>query len=339
MSNKNNIVTSHHLYINSNQRLTGTSDAFTLGIKRPFKLTNNNNYFQVIIENAIIPHTIQQVNSNNNTVNLIIMLDPSTLFYSGSITLIAGNYNILTLLNELLNEINPILTTLGRGQIFTITYSKSTGLISASFNDKSNQATFTLQFSQNLQLGLMFGCTGDLVCDASQPSTIIDIYGNYTSFFTGNQPVNVNPITYICLRSGNWSQKQSFENIYAPDVDSNILCTIGIQVNPGCFIFHKSSYPTKINDKIIDNVNIYLTDNLNNALSLNGLEWSLHIIVEEVQYEEIKPDDLLHNYIQPTQPIDTQPLELEKQKVIAELMEAQRLLADEINKHFKNNLP
>jgi hypothetical protein len=80
-------------------RTVGRTDDFVVTLKCPLTLTNQRNRFQVLVHESVIPHTIKQINSSNNSLNYRINKGANN--YYGSITLTAGNYNIITLLQEL----------------------------------------------------------------------------------------------------------------------------------------------------------------------------------------------------------------------------------------------
>ena len=73
-----------------------------------------------------------------------------------------------------------------------------------------------------------------------------------------------------------------------------------MSVAPGSFIFFASSGTAiEIENKIIDQIALYLSDNLSYTLSLNGMTWDTHLIFEEIGTTET--DNLLKYTEPPTE--------------------------------------
>jgi len=85
-----------------NLSATQTND-FVISLKQPLTLTNSNNYFKVGVQQAVIPHNIKQINPLNSTLAFTFIRNVTN--YNGSVTLTTGNYNILTLLEELRSKL------------------------------------------------------------------------------------------------------------------------------------------------------------------------------------------------------------------------------------------
>ena len=258
-------------------RATGaTTDDFNISLKQPLTLTNSNNFFRLHLEQAVIPHCIRQINNSNNVLTFTFNRDGS--FYSSFITLTSGNYNILTLNEELRTKlISKIFFISTENVVLSFTYDKTTGYDTFSIIGTDNVPTsITLNFDDNLLLGKFFGFTST--------STAYFRYNasNISFNATSSQNVNVNQINSLYIRSSTLVQRESYENIIEKDVYSDIICQIPITVLPGSFIFFTNSSPTiDIKNNIIDTINIYLSDNNSYSLSLNGLDWSCVLIFEE----------------------------------------------------------
>lgn len=294
-------VKTHTIYINSNQRSSGTSNDFVISLKRPLTLTNQKNYFRVRISNAIIPHTIKQVNSNNNVLQYTYVKAGVTT--NSSITISPGNYTILTLLSALSSALTIANVTLN------FTYDRNTGLSTFQMQGTDNiNSSLTLKFGSNAKLGLMFGVLADVVLVSTN---------NIGFGVTGAQNVNVNPCTYLTIRSSSLKQRLDYENIVEKDVYSDVLAVVPINVSPGSFIICPDSPNTDIVNKIVDTLNIYLADNQTYSISLNNLEWSLTLIFEEIGIDA--PDTLIN--VSTAQPfIDTSLLEQQREQLMQELM-------------------
>jgi hypothetical protein len=127
------------------------------------------------------------------------------------------------------------------------------------------------------------------------------IYRTVLEYRTAHNPsdiqVNVNPITNIYIRSNSLVQRDSYESIIEKDVFSDILAKVPVSVAPGSFIFYSSGSFIELENKIIDQIALYLSDNLSYSLSLNGLTWNTHLIFEE--FGTTESDNLLNYSDQP----------------------------------------
>lgn len=258
-------------------RATGaTTDDFNISLKQPLILTNSNNFFRLHMEQAVIPHCIKQINTSNNTLTFTYIRNTTT--YNSFITLIPGNYNILTLNDELKSKlISKISSLSGITVSLTFTYDKTTGLDTFSIIGTDGIASsITLNFSDNVALGKFFGFITSASCYFRYNSS------NISFDATSSQHVNVNQINSLFVRSSTLVQRESYESIIEKDVYSDIICMIPITVLPGNFIFFTNAGPVlDIENNIIDAINIYLSDNNSYSLSLNGLDWSCVLIFEE----------------------------------------------------------
>jgi len=256
-------------------RATGaTTDDFNISLKQPLTLSNSNNFFRVHMEQAVIPHCIRQINPSNNVLTFTFIKGNTS--YSSFITLTSGNYNILTLNEELRTKLkNEIFSISTQNVVLNFTYDKTTGYDTFSIIGTDNVPTsITLNFNNNLVLGKFFGFTSNSYFGYNVSNISYDA--------TSTQNVNVNQINSLYVRSSSLVQRESYENIIEKDVYSDILAQVPITVLPGSFIFFTNSSPTiDIKNTIIDTINIYLSDNNSYSLSLNGLDWSCLLIFEE----------------------------------------------------------
>jgi uncharacterized membrane protein len=289
-------------------RVAGASNDFIISLKRPFTLINQKNFFRVRVDNAIIPHTIKQINSNNNKLNYVYT--KNSIVTNGSITLTPGNYTILTLLTELQTRLLAVISNV----TFNFTYNRNTGYVNFSMSSTDSIASFlTLKFSTNSKLGLFFGIVGD--CSFSTP-TVAGV--------TSSQNVNCNPITYLTIRASTLKQYLDFENIVEKDVYSDVLAIVPINVQPGCFILYSNSPNTDLTNKIIDTLNIYIADNQSYSISLGNLDWSLTLIFEEIGV--LTPDELINSINAP----DTLALENQRDDMMKELMMMKEQLINQL---------
>lgn len=296
--------------MNSKQRQSGTTDDFVISLKQPLTLVNTNNIFKVRLQQAVIPHNIKQINSLNSTLTYTITRN--TTNYNGTLTLTTGNYNILTLNDELKNKlIASVLALTGITLNLTFSYDKTTGLDTFKVSGiDSTPTTVNLKFGSNIALGKFFGFIDNAIFSYNG--------SNVSTSVTSTQNVNVNQSNSIYVRSSTLAQRQSYENILEKDVYSDILAQIGISVLPGSFIFYDGNdSPIDLYNKVIDSINIYLSDNNSYALSLNGLDWSCVLTFEEWGTPE--PDKVLHEQVTPSLPDNTPDLMAQLDRLKKEL--------------------
>gem|GEM_PF-1213827 len=283
------IIKTHHIWINSSMRVIGNSDDFVISLRQPLTLTNQSNFFRVSVGRSVIPHTIKQINDTNHTLNVSVIRGVTS--WNGSIDLTNGNYNIITILNELKVKLNTaIFSSLGINLTFVFTYLKTQSGCQLRVSGSDGIATsITLKFADNVKLGRFFGYSNNAVFSYNNTNVSTDSFSNIA--------VNVNPINYILIRSNSLIQRESYESIVEKDTYSDILAKIPVNVSPGSFIFSDlNGSSVDLENKIIDQIALYLSDNLSYTLNLNGLDWSTHLIFEEIG---TKADDNLLHMIEP----------------------------------------
>jgi hypothetical protein len=299
--------------MNSKQRQSGTTDDFMISLKQPLTLVNSNNYFKVRLQQAVIPHNIKQINPLNSTLEYTFTRD--TTNYNGSIVLTTGNYNILTLNDELKNKLFASIVALSSLlPDLTFTYDKTTGLDTFKISGSDGVPTsVNLKFGSNVALGKFFGFIDNAIFSYND--------SNVSTTITSTQNVNVNQSNSIYVRSSTLAQRQSYENILEKDVYSDILAQIGITVLPGSFIFYDGNEsPIDLYNNVIDSINIYLSDNNSYALSLNGLDWSCVLTFEE--WGSTEPDKVLHEEVTTSLPDNTPDLMSQLDKLKSDLRDA-----------------
>ena len=143
---------------------------------------------------------------------------------------------------------------------------------------------------------------------------------------TSTQSVLVNPISYICLRSDTLIQNQAFESIVEQDVQSDILAKIPIVDLPKSWIYYEPPISVVLTNKVIDNIQVYLTNNLDyNLLDLNGLEWAFTIVFTEMTNVEIQDENKLG--------MDTSAimdLQMRRQEIIDKLQNAKQKIKSKL---------
>ena len=204
-----------------------------------------------------------------------------------TVTLNEGNYNINTLLTELSSQlIAKINLMTGITPNLNFSYSKTTGRCTLAIVGNDSIATsLTLKFGENIPLGKFFGFVSNAVLSYNNT--------NISTPAESTQNVNVNQINYLCIRSSTLIQRECYESVVEKDVYSDILAKVMVNVTPGSYILYEgnSNLACDVANKVIDQINIYLSDNLSYDLSLYGLEWNLTLVIQEIGTN--KSDQLL----------------------------------------------
>ena len=225
----NNIINTYNIFIDSSQRVSGTTSNFTIQLQKPLILTKPSNYFICTVRDAQIPLVQQQINSKNATLSFSITRGST---FNSSITLTYGNYNILNLLNALSTALTSQIQVLipSFTPAFNFSYNQSYLNITLNITGGDNTATsITLNFSSNSSLGYMLGYTSNATFSYNS--------SNVSTNSTGTQNINVNPMNSILIRSSNLNQSQNWESLVEKNVVSDILCKIPIVSLPNTWLF------------------------------------------------------------------------------------------------------
>lgn len=306
-------VARYNVFINSSKRLTGSTTYFNVNLKQPLKLRNSNNYWLCRIASVNIPHSFKTINSNNNT--LAITITRGILTSNHSLIVPDGNYSISTLLTTIQGLILAIFQSVyAYTPTFSFTYNPNTQYVTLGITGDATTTTISFTFLNNF-IGLMMGFTTNQTIGFSPTLTA-----------TSTQSVLVNPISYICLRSDTLIQNQAFESIVEQDVQSDILAKIPIVDLPKSWIYYEPPISVVLTNKVIDNIQVYLTNNLDyNLLDLNGLEWAFTIVFTEMTNVEIQDENKLG--------MDTSAimdLQMRRQEIIDKLQNAKQKIKSKL---------
>jgi hypothetical protein len=111
----------------------------------------------------------------------------------------------------------------------------------------------------------------------------------------------------VCNLSGTGSVYVNLNNISISNLDSRgsvngVVSKVNVTCNPGDYIFHALTEIQyyMINDRVIDNFNISLTDDNGEQLNMNGCDWSLSLTVHWCKKRVAELDDkyILHRTLQ-----------------------------------------
>lgn len=266
-----------HIYTSSSKRTSGSLEDYDLILKRPIILQNSHHYFKVIVKQATLPYTFQQVNNNFNRFSYVLTRGPTT-YPQRTFSITNGSYNINTLITEvktkLLADVQVILPSYSPN--FNWTYDRDSMYVSFSIIPDATNTTFVIK-PLNDQVSTMLGVVND---------TSFSNIGAMTFNGTSTQPVNVSPITSIYIRSGSLKQSNlSTENLVERDDISDILCQIPVLTQPTSWIQYLNDLDihNKVLNSSINDLNLYLTDNRSYALDLRGIDWSCMLTVIEIE--------------------------------------------------------
>ena len=265
-----NIIKSYQLYLNTKRATSGTSNNCNFSINPPITLSNSNHRFMISCRMVELPYTFNQLNSAWTTLNATYNVSNFSIVFN------TGNYNINDLILALISSLNFNLGTTSSS--YNITYSSTTSKVS--FQTVGLPFSITLKFSQNEVLGIMFGCPNDI------------IFNTGTAVVSTNK-INVNPVSSVFIRSDSIKLSTAFEAVSTQYRASSIIAKIPVNTLPNSIIYYRNDFNSElVVNQSISNLNLFLTDNLNtNELDLNGVNYGMLIIVDEVHLEETGAED------------------------------------------------
>lgn len=271
-------INRYHLYLNSSKRQTGSIEDYNIALKRPIILKNAHHYFKIIVKEATVPYTFQQVNNNYNKFRYNI-LHNGVQYADRTISISNGNYTILTLLKELASKLTLDISSYvaGYNPSFNFTYDRNSMFCSfaVKYDGVSNNTITLLPLQDQIStmLGVVTQCSF-----GNNGATLVSC--------SSTQPVNVSPITSIFVRSETLKQSAlSTENLVNRDDQSDILLQIPIVNQPTSWIQYQNelNIENQIVNAIINDVNLYLSDNRSYSLDLRGIDWSCLLTI--IEYE------------------------------------------------------
>jgi len=263
------VVKSYILYFNSENRSNTNQDTDYCSyiLKTPIVLQSKEHFFTARVLTACIPYSFKQL--------------PDTMVVSGSylhssvttpisVSIPAGNYTILTLLQEFKDQLDAV--GYAHNITFDFTYDSTTGFVTLGLT--SNQTySFTFTYSSS---PLFWKAMGFI------PSSVLTF--NNTTDLVSARHVNVHPTNRIYIRSDSLSQPQgSYEWILEQSTDTDIICNIPIEGSPNTWIlFDSGSSPSiQLTNESINVINMYLSSNIHYELSLGNMDWTCSIEITE----------------------------------------------------------
>jgi hypothetical protein len=281
-----NVIETYHIFVNSSQRVSGTAGNYYFNLYHPIRLKNQMNSFYVRIGSAEIPFTYQLLISSNNVISFTYTRDVTITTIS--ITIPSGNYNILSLIKAITDQLTPLMVA---GIVWNITYNRNTGLVTFGFSPPDSITT-TLSF-QSIST-VMSRCLGF----NSIPIGSFGLSSSVLITINSTQNVNLSQVNSLYIRSENIKQLQNYESIVSKNDISDILAKIQINVLPQNYVmwYNEVDLRVKVANKFFDTINLYVTTNLtDDELLFNGLDWTCRITIEEVEEVKYNGDTNLNN--------------------------------------------
>ena len=284
-------INRYHIFVNTALRssTSASSSNFTIQVNPPLVKSNPFHYFTAQIASVEIPYAWTQINSTNNSLQIV---------YQGiyhTLTLSPGNYTVNTLISEYQYQLYKAVGFITWSD--NTTYNQSTGILTFGIKglDKASIVTYAIaiNFPANPFLARMFGCLNNANITYGYGS----ILGTYQYInVNGSTNVNVNPVSSIYIRSSNLKQIKNQENMvagYGQD-PSDILCKMQVFTPPKTWIFYNGELglSARVTNPIIDKMDIYLSDNGSFALNLNNNDWTFRIT-----FVEYRPIDMSDAYM------------------------------------------
>lgn len=285
-----NIINTYNLFLDSKYLEGGSNENPKFSLKEPITLSNDNNYFIAKILTAEIPFSFKTLSLPYNILKVRVQDTQHSIDVSSNIILTEGNYSIISLLDELKNKLTAYLQTIIVGNFqnhlpsFNFTYSKETGrttlnIISGGGN---NAVSITLLWNLNDILAPFFGFT-------FQNNSILSYLADGTitsqNYISPNH-VNVSPITSLFIRSSSLNQaRYNQERSVEYDMTiSDILLKVPVNSYYNTWlIYENNTFEVRLNNKIIDDISLYLTALTYDSINLNGVGW--RVLLQITEYE------------------------------------------------------
>lgn len=259
-------------FANTRTPVNDTSD-LTFYLKKAIEPMDPSNRFRVRVNTAEIPFSFSQINSSNNAFSV---------FYGaaniGTVTVPAGNYDILTLTAFIDKAINDLLITYGSTAVLSTTFDQSTGKCSFKFIDSLSNSLF-LYFGSTIVLSM-------IGFDPVVNGSYVTLPGS-TSGITTNSVKNVNvcPTTCLYISSRSFTQTRNYEALTTGMDITDVIGKIQLTTLPQTYLMYLNYTGefVEINNKSITEVNLYLSTNLVDILPMSDMRWSIHLVIEEIE--------------------------------------------------------
>jgi hypothetical protein len=236
---------------------------------------NENSEFRVFVHSASIPFSFNQWNQYNNTTQFL--LTQGTRTYTGSFTIPAGNYNILSFATAWKTSLETQLAVVA-SYFPNITFTYDSDL---------NKLTFSLPFDSTLSTITLYNNTGyNYVNLALGFPNQWDL--SYLATVS-TQQCNISPARNLYLYSDTMSSPNNYEALTQKMSTSTQLCGIPINVTPNNFIIYTpfNRLISTVTNRSFSQFNFQLqSEDLEGNLSDFYLDWSMIFCIEEWRKED-----------------------------------------------------
>jgi hypothetical protein len=245
------------IHLNSEDAIRYYSSTSYCEFSFPVYSIDSTSTFYASVVHASIPYSFYNINSSNNC--LCYTNNSSTIY---RVYINPGNYTATTLLSQL-QSILP--------SSFTVTYSNTQNTFTF-----TNANTFTFIYNSLIGFSTCLALLGFTL--TSQTSTV----SGTTYTLTSNTLVNLASVRCICV---NTSIHTGSIFTYSPN-NQNILCSIPVSTAPFSIITfdNPNHYKVDLSTNIFNSIVIKLTDQAGNILNLNGLNWSITLQLDVIDY-------------------------------------------------------
>jgi hypothetical protein len=197
------------------------------------------------LQHAVIPYSFYNINETNNKLEFIInsLLDDNT---PESIFISIGNYTASTLLLEIQNL-----------------------LLKSGFYIKYNNINNKYEFTHNANDFIILNTSTSLSLLGFTESN----HESKNRYLISDIIANLAPVRCLCISTGYNSNSIRLSSLY----NSNILCSIPVNQNPYTIISYTNltNHSINLNTNYLSNIAIKITDQNNNFINFNNLDWSV----------------------------------------------------------------
>lgn len=279
------------IHIRSENRSSGSNTSFRVNLKSPIILNSLNESIFLSLTSAIIPHTFYNVNNGNNEFSLQFQKRSDSSFVAKNYTIPPGFYTdslfkdkIQTTLNDSMN-----LPAGESGTPFVVNKDDTTNKFSITYSSTVYRINKMNYIDDMFKI---FGFQSNKTVDQNANVVDLDIkptYDNntltsttksYLQMCNGTSPVNISQVNELRLVVNNLNTNEVYNNYF--ENNELILSNILINFPPNSFIYHYPHYrnSVKINDTVIQYLDISLEDTNGNVIDLNNVPWSCVIRVD-----------------------------------------------------------
>jgi len=282
-------VDSFVFYLDSKYADSGSNSQPVWAMDTPLVLKDPSNFFRCRVVSAEIPFSFKTLSAPNNLIYYTLTVPEDAVNYSTYITIPEGNYSITDLLLQFKTQLVASITLAGFHTIhqptFDMSYNAVTGKCTLTFSAMPVGHTFTLT---------VLWSQGDILCEYFGFSYLTNTVLSYTAAqvitstnYVSPNNVNVSVLTSLYIRSTNLHQTTNQQEQLVEQflTNTDILCKIPISgvYNSWLMFDNQNQRGVKLNNRTIEEIQLYITTNTFTATLLAGLHW--RVCLEIVEYE------------------------------------------------------